>query len=48
MERQDRIYYVNMTKKQVEDRVKKNNLIVVPLGATKNHGPQSMKVAITR
>lgn len=41
MEKQDGIYYQNMTMKQVEERVKKNDLIIIPLGATENHGPHA-------
>ncbi|HKM76052.1 MAG TPA: 3-dehydro-scyllo-inosose hydrolase [Candidatus Bathyarchaeia archaeon] len=41
MEKQDGIYLQNMTMKQVEERLKKNDLIIIPLGATENHGPHA-------
>jgi creatinine amidohydrolase/Fe(II)-dependent formamide hydrolase-like protein len=39
MERNSGIYLQNMTGKQVEERLKKNDLIIVPIGSTENHGP---------
>lgn len=41
MEKQDGIYLQNMTMKQVEERLKKNDLIIIPFGATENHGPHA-------
>jgi 3-dehydro-scyllo-inosose hydrolase len=39
MDRDTGIYLQNMTGKQVEERLKKNDLIIVPIGSTENHGP---------
>ena len=33
------IYFQNMTAREVEERLKKNDLIIIPLGSTENHGP---------
>ena len=41
MEKQDGIYFQNMTMKQVQERIKKNDLIIIPVGATENHGPHA-------
>lgn len=41
MEKQDGIYFQNMTMKQVQERIKKNDLIIIPLGATENHDPHA-------
>jgi creatinine amidohydrolase len=41
MEKQDGIYFQNMTMKQVQERLKKNDLIIIPVGATENHGPHA-------
>jgi creatinine amidohydrolase/Fe(II)-dependent formamide hydrolase-like protein len=35
------IYLQNMTGKQVQERLKKNDLIIVPLGSTEAHGPHA-------
>ncbi len=35
------IYLQNMTGKQVEEQLKKNDLIIVPLGSTEAHGPHA-------
>lgn len=39
MDSPEKIYLQNMTWKEVEERVKKNDLIIVPIGSTENHGP---------
>ena len=41
MEAQDGIYYQNMTTKMVEERLKKNDVILIPVGSTENHGPSA-------
>ena len=41
MEKQDGIYYQNMTTKMVEERLKKNDVLLLPIGSTENHGPRS-------
>lgn len=33
------VYMQNMTIKQIQERVKKNDLIIIPVGSTENHGP---------
>ena len=38
MDKPSKIYFQTMTKHDVEDRLKKNDLIVIPLGSTENHG----------
>lgn len=35
------IYFQNMTNKEAEERLKKNDLIIVPVGSTENHGPHA-------
>jgi len=35
------IYYQTMTGKQIEERLKKNDLIIIPVGSTENHGPHA-------
>jgi len=39
MESNTGIYLQNMTGKQVQERLEKNDLIIVPIGSTENHGP---------
>lgn len=41
MEKPDGVYLQTMTGKQVEERLKKNDLIIVPVGSTENHGPHA-------
>ncbi|MGQ9627461.1 MAG: 3-dehydro-scyllo-inosose hydrolase [Anaerolineae bacterium] len=41
LDRPSGIYLQNMTGKQVEERLKKNDLIIVPLGSTEAHGPHA-------
>ncbi len=38
MERPTGIYYQTMTGKQIEDRLKENDLIIIPVGSTESHG----------
>ena len=38
MDKPSKIYFQTMTKKDVEERLKKNDLIIIPLGSTENHG----------
>nr|MDO8133010.1 3-dehydro-scyllo-inosose hydrolase [Candidatus Njordarchaeum guaymaensis] len=35
------IYFQNMSWKEIEDRLKKCDLIIVPVGSTENHGPHA-------
>ncbi|MGE5554365.1 MAG: 3-dehydro-scyllo-inosose hydrolase [Betaproteobacteria bacterium] len=41
MERPTGVYFQTMNAKQVEERLKKNDLIIIPVGSTENHGPQA-------
>ena len=41
MEKADGIYYQNMTNKEVAERLKTNDVILIPVGSTKNHGPSA-------
>ena len=38
MDRPSKIYFQTMTKYDVEDRLKKNDILIVPIGSTENHG----------
>jgi creatinine amidohydrolase len=38
MDKPSKIYFQTMTKYDVEERLKQNDLIVIPLGSTENHG----------
>jgi creatinine amidohydrolase/Fe(II)-dependent formamide hydrolase-like protein len=38
MDKPSKIYFQTMTKKDVEERLKQNDLIIIPLGSTENHG----------
>ena len=35
------VYLQNMTGKEIEERLKKNDLIIIPVGSTENHGPHA-------
>ncbi len=41
MESASKIYLQNMTGKQVEERLKKNDVIIIPIGSTEAHGPHA-------
>lgn len=41
MEAQNGIYYQNMTTLQVQERLKKNDVLLIPVGSTENHGPSA-------
>jgi creatinine amidohydrolase len=41
MDKPTKIYFQNMTMKEVEERLKKNDVIIIPLGSTENHGPHA-------
>jgi len=41
MDKPTGIYFQNMTASEVEERLKKNDLIIIPLGSTENHGPHA-------
>lgn len=38
MEKPSKIYFQTMTKKDVEERLKVNDIILIPMGSTENHG----------
>lgn len=38
MDKPNKVYFQTMTKKDVEERLKKNDIILIPLGSTENHG----------
>ncbi|MGB9845914.1 MAG: 3-dehydro-scyllo-inosose hydrolase [Desulfotomaculales bacterium] len=38
MESPTKIYYQTMTKREYEERLKKNDVIIIPVGSTENHG----------
>jgi 3-dehydro-scyllo-inosose hydrolase len=39
MDKASGIYYQNMTQKEMEERRRKNDVIIIPIGATETHGP---------
>ena len=39
MDKPTGLYMQNMTGQQIQERLKQNDLIIVPLGSTENHGP---------
>ncbi len=41
MDKASGIYFQNMTASEVEERLKKNDLIIIPIGSTENHGPHA-------
>jgi len=41
MDKPTKIYFQNMTMKEIEERLKENDIIIIPLGATENHGPHA-------
>lgn len=41
MEVNNGIYYQNMTNQDVAERLKKNDVILIPVGSTENHGPSA-------
>jgi len=41
MDRASGIYLQNMTGKDVQERLKKNDLIILPIGSTESHGPHA-------
>ena len=41
MDMADGIYVQNMTIKQVLERIKTNDVLIIPVGATENHGPNA-------
>jgi len=38
MEKPDKIYYQTMTKLEIEERLKVNDILLIPFGSTENHG----------
>lgn len=41
MDKASGVYMQNMTGRQLNERLKENDLIILPLGATENHGPHA-------
>lgn len=41
MDRASGIYYQTMTDLEVKERLQKNDLIIIPIGSTENHGPHA-------
>lgn len=41
MESNEKIYFQNMTWHDIEDRLKVNDLLIIPLGSTEAHGPNA-------
>lgn len=41
MDKRTGIYLQNMTWREIEERLKKNDILIVPLGATEAHGPHA-------
>ena len=41
MDKPDSIYFQNMTGKDIVERLKKDDIIIVPIGSTESHGPHS-------
>ncbi|MGZ4385433.1 MAG: 3-dehydro-scyllo-inosose hydrolase [Gaiellaceae bacterium] len=39
MDKPTGVYMQNMTGRQLQERIKQNDLIILPIGATENHGP---------
>ena len=38
MERPTGIYYQTMNGHEIEERLRKNDIIIIPIGSTENHG----------
>ena len=38
MDKPTKVYFQTMTKKDIEERLKKNDIIILPIGSTENHG----------
>ncbi len=38
IESTEKLYYHTMTKKNVEDKLKVNDIVLIPVGSTENHG----------
>lgn len=41
MEKNTGVYFQNMTNLDVAERLKKNDVILIPVGSTENHGPNA-------
>jgi creatinine amidohydrolase len=41
MERPTQVYYQTMTGREIDERLKKNDLIIIPIGSTEAHGPHA-------
>lgn len=38
MESADKMYYQTMNKRDVEERLEKDDIVIIPVGSTENHG----------
>ena len=38
IESKEKLYYHTMTKKDVEEKLKVNDIVIIPVGSTENHG----------
>lgn len=41
MDKPSHIYFQNMTYKEYEERLEKDDIIIIPIGSTENHGPHA-------
>lgn len=41
MDKADGIYVQNMTWRQIEQKLKENDILIIPVGSTENHGPHA-------
>jgi 3-dehydro-scyllo-inosose hydrolase len=41
MERPTQIYYQTMTGREIDERLKKNDILIIPIGSTEAHGPHA-------
>jgi creatinine amidohydrolase/Fe(II)-dependent formamide hydrolase-like protein len=41
MERPTQVYYQTMTGREIDERLKKNDIIIIPIGSTEAHGPHA-------
>jgi creatinine amidohydrolase len=41
MDKPSGLYFQNMTMREIQERLKKSDLIIIPVGSTENHGPHA-------
>ncbi|MGE5623688.1 MAG: creatininase family protein, partial [Methanocella sp.] len=41
MESADGVYLQNMTWHEIQERLKTNDILIIPVGSTENHGPMA-------